>query len=100
MQGVWEGKSTKGWTDRLTITSIAGDSCVLEQSEMLHGTDESGMKMATVYHMDGPHLMLTHYCAAKNQPRLRATEISDDGTDALFTFLDGTNLPSRDKGPS
>jgi hypothetical protein len=98
MEGSWEGKSTKGWTERLTISVIAGGSAVLEQSEMLHGPDEEAMKMATVYHMDGPQLMLTHYCAAKNQPRLRATEISNDGSDVLFTFLDATNLPTRDAG--
>jgi hypothetical protein len=54
--------------------------------------------MATMFHTDGEHLMLTHYCIAKNQPRMRATEISDDGNTIVFTFLDGTNLPSRDKG--
>src|SRR5262245_32313807 len=96
LEGTWEGKSTKGWTERVTYTLIADGSCVLETSEMLHGKDEEGMKMATVYHMDGQHLMLTHYCAAKNQPRMRATEINDDGSEVLFTFLDGTNMPSRD----
>jgi hypothetical protein len=35
---------------------------------------------------------------AKNQPRLRATRIADDLGEIEFTFLDGTNLPSRDKG--
>src|SRR5215468_3566585 len=95
LEGTWEGKSTKGWTERLTISVIAGGSVVLETSEMLHGTNEEPMKMATAYHMDGPNLMLTHYCAAKNQPRMRATEISDDGGEVLFTFVDGTNMESR-----
>jgi hypothetical protein len=96
LEGTWEGKSTKGWTERLTISVIAGGSCVLETSEMLHGANEEAMKMATAYHMDGPNLMLTHYCAAKNQPRMRATQISDDGGDVLFEFIDGTNMASRD----
>jgi hypothetical protein len=98
LEGTWQGKSTKGWTELVTYQVIAGGSCVLETSEMQHGPDEQATKMATVYHMDGPQLMLTHYCAAKNQPRMRATEISPDGGDVLFTFIDGTNLRSRDVG--
>jgi len=98
LEGTWEGKSSKGWKERVAYAVIAGGSCVMETSEMLHGKDEEPMKMATAYHMDGPNLMLTHYCAAKNQPRMRGTEISADGGEVLFTFLDGTNLPSRDKG--
>jgi hypothetical protein len=54
--------------------------------------------MLTVFHMDGEHLMLTHYCVARNQPRLRATEFAADGGAVTFTFLDATNLASRDKG--
>ena len=57
-----------------------------------------GETMLTIVHLDGERLMLTHYCAAKNQPRLLATTISPDGKTFEFTFLDATNLPSRDKG--
>lgn len=30
-------------------------------------------EMTNIYHMDGPDLVMTHYCAVGNQPRLRAT---------------------------
>jgi hypothetical protein len=83
----WEGKSTKGWTEQLTYSLIAGDSVVMEQSAMAHDT-----AMVTMYSMDGDELMLTHYCAAKNVPRMKATQISDDGSEVLFTFVDGLNL--------
>jgi hypothetical protein len=97
MAGQWEGKSSKGWTEILDIEIIAGGSCVMEKSRFAHGeSPDSGM--ATMYHLDGPDLLLTHYCMAKNQPRLKATEISDDGKTLLFTFLDGTNMASRDVG--
>ena len=95
LAGQWEGQSTKGWTEVLDIDVIAAGTCVLETSRFAHG---DGDGMATMFHLDGPHLMLTHYCMAKNQPRLRAAEISDDGKQILFTFLDGTNLASRDVG--
>src|SRR5262249_8542890 len=29
-------------------------------------------EMTNVYHMDGPTMVMTHYCAIGNQPRLRA----------------------------
>jgi len=42
--------------------------------------------------------MLTHYCVAKNQPRMVAREIGAGGASAVFTFLDATGIPSRDSG--
>jgi hypothetical protein len=97
LAGTWEGSSTKGWTERLTIRPIAGGSCVMEQSEFAHGVDPANA-MVTMYHLDGDRLMLTHYCMAKNQPRMRATTISPDAKQITFEFLDGTNLKSRDVG--
>jgi hypothetical protein len=35
---------------------------------------------------------------AKNQPRLEATSFEEGGRVVTFTFLDGGNLPTRDKG--
>lgn len=97
LAGQWEGKSTKGWTEILDIEIIAGGSCVMEKSHFAHG-EEPNSGMATMYHLDGENLLLTHYCMARNQPRLKATEISDDGKTITFTFLDGTNMASRDVG--
>lgn len=94
LSGDWEGKSTKGWTERISYRVISGGSCLMDLSYGAH-PDEW---MASMIHMDGDRLMLTHYCIAKNQPRLVATEIADDLSNITFTFLDATNLPSRDKG--
>ena len=94
LEGTWQGKSTKGWEERTTFKVIAAGSAVMYTSFDAH----PGQTMLTVFHMDGEHLMLTHYCVAKNQPRLRATEFSEDGSTITFTFLDATNLASRDKG--
>jgi hypothetical protein len=97
LAGTWEGQSSKGWTERLTIKPIAGGSCVMEESQFAHDADPKN-NMLTVYHLDGENLMLTHYCMAKNQPRLRATTFSEDGKQITFEFIDGTNLASRDVG--
>lgn len=52
-------------------------------------------EMTTVYHLDGNELVLTHYCAAGNQPRMRARKT--DGALVFFEFDGGTNFdPARD----
>jgi hypothetical protein len=94
LAGDWEGRSTKGWTETLRYRVIAGGSAVLETSFEAH----PGEEMATVFHMDGDRLVLTHYCVAKNQPRLEATSIRDGGRTVVFTFRDGGNIPTRDRG--
>jgi hypothetical protein len=94
MEGAWTGRSTKGWTEEITFRGIAAGSCVLETSFDAH-PDET---MVTLYHMHEDALLLTHYCVAKNQPRLRATAATADGRTVEFTFQDATGIPSRDVG--
>src|SRR5262245_3928136 len=95
LAGDWRGRSTKGWEDRMTLQVIAGGSVVMSTSQFEAHPDET---MLTTYHLDGDRMMLTHYCVAKNQPRLQVTSIEDQGNRVIFSFRDGTNLPSRDKG--
>lgn len=94
LEGEWIGRSTKGWEERVSYKTIAAGSCVLESSFDAHPNE----MMLTLVHMDIDRLMLTHYCVARNQPRLLATRISESGDEILFTFLDGTNMKSRDAG--
>lgn len=47
-------------------------------------------EMTTVYHKDGADLALTHYCAAGNQPRMRAKQV--DGDVVAFDFDGGSNF--------
>ena len=52
-------------------------------------------EMVTVYHRDGGDLVLTHYCSAGNQPRMRAKRAVGDVL--AFDFDGGTNLdPAKD----
>ncbi len=94
MEGVWAGRSTRGWSEEMRVRVIAGGSAILQTSFDAH----PGEAMATLFHLDGDRLMLTHYCIAKNQPRLVATAFDDDGKTVTFSFLDATNLPSRNRG--
>lgn len=94
LSGVWQGKSTKGWDEEITYKTIAGGSVVIEESFGAHPNET----MITMIHPDGARLLLTHYCVAKNQPRLLLTGYEDEGRKLTFEYMDGTNLRSRDQG--
>ena len=94
LQGTWRGESTKGWVEDVTFRVIAGGSAVVETSFDAH----PGETMLTLFAMDGERLRLTHYCVAKNQPRLEAATFEDEGRTVGFVFVDGGNLPSRERG--
>jgi hypothetical protein len=94
LEGKWKGKSTKGWVETVSFKNIAAGSVVTETSFDAH-PNESMMNM---YVLDGDRLIFTHYCVSKTQPRLVATSFEDGGDTITFVFLDGTNLPTRDRG--
>jgi hypothetical protein len=50
-------------------------------------------EMVTVYHAEGPDLVLTHYCMEGNQPRMRAKAATGPHFD--FAFDGGANLDPR-----
>lgn len=54
--------------------------------------------MTSVYHLDGADLRMTHYCAAGNQPRLRAERIDAAAGEAEFAFVDATGIGPRNPG--
>ena len=71
--------------------TIAAGSAV--QETLFPGTPH---EMVTMYHLDGDDLMLTHYCAAGNQPQMKA-EKSADSNKLEFKFAGGTNMdPAKD----
>jgi len=94
LEGTWKGRSTRGWSEQMTYRVIANGSIVMETSFEAHPNET----MVTMFGLDRGRLMLTHYCVAKNQPRLVAGDISEDGKKITFNFLDGTGLSSRDQG--
>lgn len=97
LAGEWEARSTQQWEGVHTMEVIAGGSAILSSSK-IGPHPGAGESMATLFHMDGDRLMVTHYCMAGNQPRLVATSVSADGRTIEFAFLDGTNMTSRDSG--
>jgi hypothetical protein len=95
LAGEWRGRSTAGWSDRTVFRVIAAGSVVVATSEF---EAHPGETMMTMYHLDGDRMMLTHYCVARNQPRLQVSSVDTDLKRVVFTFRDGTNLASRDQG--
>jgi hypothetical protein len=69
-----------------TIRVTAGGSVV--QETLFPGSDH---EMVTMYHLDGAELVLTHYCAVGNQPRMRAVA-GGDLNRIEFKFSGGSNL--------
>ena len=83
-QGVWEPGSLP---TTVTYTLTGNGSALVEDYQV---GDVS--TMSTVYHLDGEDLLLTHYCSAGNQPRMKATSVSGDGRDVAFDTQTVTNL--------
>lgn len=67
-----------------TYRLVGADSAVEEY--LSHGN------MVTMYHPDGGSLMLTHYCAVHNQPRMRAAAFKNGDESLKFFFVDATNM--------
>lgn len=88
LAGQWEGMA-EGQKQTITWKLISAGSVMMEEME-----HES---MVSMYHVDNDRLLMTHYCAAQNQPRMQA-EVSADGKTIAFKFIDGTNLGKSGEG--
>ena len=92
LPGTWEGKGPDGKPIQVTFKLTGGGSAILSE---IQAPKED---MISMIHMDGPNrLLLTHYCAAGNQPRMQGS-VSPDGKIITFEFVDATNLASPDAG--
>jgi len=92
LTGNWEGKNNQGQTLRVSFRETAGGSALLSE---IHG--QGPKNMISMIHLDGDRLLMTHYCGAGNQPRMKAT-LAPDGKSVIFDFIDATNLASADAG--
>jgi hypothetical protein len=91
MPGTWEGTGRDGHPLQVTFKVVSGGSAVM--SEIL-GDHE----MVSMFSLDGADkLLLTHYCAVGNQPRMQAN-VSPDGRIITFNFVNATNLESPGAG--
>lgn len=91
--GEWEGTTSTGEATRISYQLVSGGSAVMET---IHEKDGPGM--ITVYHTDGDAIMVTHYCSAGNQPRMRAVAPQGEIKSLKFSFVDVTNLSKPTAG--
>lgn len=93
LAGEWSGPIGKadGPRGRVRWEPISGGTAMMET--LFPG---DAHEMRSVYHLDRGELMLTHYCGAGNQPRMRMSPESTPDRIA-FRFDGGTNLdPAKD----
>ena len=90
LAGSWKGKTSEGRPVEISYRVTSGGSALMSE---IKGKED----MITMFHLDGDRLMMTHYCGAGNQPRMKA-ETSPDGKTIPFEFLDATNLESPEAG--
>jgi len=86
--GEWEG-TYEGKSARVSYALVSNGTVLMESME----TDDA-TQMVTLYHPDGTSLLMTHYCAMGNQPRMRSKGFKDGRID--FTYVDATNLKASD----
>jgi len=83
----WTGARTANGPMKATYYTTGNGSAVVENL-----ITENAPVMTSVYHLDGADLRMTHFCAAQNQPRLKAGQIDLAKGSIDFDFVDVTNL--------
>ena len=89
LEGNWAGTNSQGQPLQVTFRLTAGGSALM--SEIMGKGPEN---MITMFHMDGDRLLMTHYCGAGNQPRMKV--VSSVAKSVSFEFFDGTNIAPGD----
>ena len=86
--GDWDGHVTtpEGPAARVEFRLAGNGSALVER--LFPGTDH---EMVSIYHMVGSDLVLTHYCAMANQPRMKLVA-GGKGGDLAFEFAGGDNV--------
>src|SRR3954463_3548928 len=92
-QGSYQWTGARNSSGKMDATYyMSGNDSALVENLLSDGKPS----MTSVYHLDGNDLRMTHYCAARNQPRLKAEHIDLEKGTFEFSFVDATNLRSPD----
>ena len=89
LAGDWVGKGPHEEKEMMVNYKVTSNGSAVVET-IMPGTDH---EMVTVIHPDGEDLILTHYCALGNQPKMRAKTKGDDKKVA-FEFTGATNMKS------
>jgi hypothetical protein len=83
----WSG-ARSGAGNLTAVYQTTGNGSAVVETLLMGGSPS----MTSVYHLDGDALRATHFCAAGNQPRLRAVRLDQQAGTVDFTLVDITNL--------
>lgn len=93
MSGTWDMLDDKGAVIGTTVFAVcSGGSAVREV--MFQGMPH---EMTNMYHMDGGSMVMTHYCAEGNQPRMRAGRADASPGRIAFRFDSATNYTDTER---
>lgn len=96
LEGTWVMTKSNGQpvaeAERGTITFTTTSAGSAVREVMFPGAKH---EMTNMYHMDGNDVVVTHYCAMGNQPRMRCTSAA--GNELVFAFDSATNVRSSDE---
>jgi hypothetical protein len=89
LAGEWNGSVVKRDGPKTTVDYrlTAGGKTVMET---LFGG--GAHEMISMYHLDGPDLVITHFCAMGNQPRMKLDRVASRTNEFHFAFSGGSNL--------
>jgi hypothetical protein len=94
LAGSWEGHTQEadGPQAFARYELISGGTAVMET--LFPGTEH---EMRSIYFLEGNDLVLTHYCASGNQPKMKLDAAASTPQKLVFAFAGGTNLdPAKD----
>lgn len=94
LAGEWVALDKDGKPTREVVSAIK----VTAAGSAVHETIFPGAahEMVSVYHLDGKDVVMTHYCAAKNQPKMKLNPKSP-ANKLNFEFIGGANIdPAKD----
>lgn len=94
MAGTWVEADKEGKpTDKVvSVVKVTASGSTIQET-LFPGQP---MEMISMYHMDGADLVMTHYCALGNQPKMKADPKSP-ANEIRFLFAGGSNFdPAKD----
>jgi len=95
LEGTWQGKGGAPGAEQVVTVSyrVASGGSVVQET-LFPGTPN---EMISMYHLVQGQLVMTHYCAMGNQPRMKLDAQASTPDKLIFAFDGGTNFdPAKD----
>ena len=91
MVGNWKGtQDTPDGKEDVTVEYNLSSAGTILTEKLMPGTPH---EMFSIYHGDTNRVLMTHYCAFGNQPRMKMVKTNRPNT-YKFVYMDGTSIRS------